>query len=138
MQSSGQISAAQPKQYVDALRPQPLPTAPLPFTLALAPQGFQPAYQELTPTEFHFCLAPPDQVDGDSATWVCVSHNESDQPPGGQRVQVGADQGDVTKDGDTVQLIVHRPGFGFLVTASENGPLNQEDLIRFAAGVAKP
>jgi hypothetical protein len=34
-------------------------------------------------------------------------------------------------------LTVHRPGFDFLVTADENGPLNREDLIRFAAGVVK-
>jgi hypothetical protein len=136
LESSGQISAAQLKQYADNLRMQPLPPAPLPFTLALAPQGFQPSYQELSPTEFHFCLAPPDQVDGDSTTWVCVSHNTS-QLSGGEPVVVGTDQGEISKDGNTVQLTVHRPGFDFLVTADENGPLNREDLIRFAAGVVK-
>ena len=67
---------------------------------------------------------------------MCVSHN-ADQLSEGEPVTVGTDQGEITKDGDNVQLTVHRPGFDFLVTANENGPLNREDLIRLAAGVAE-
>jgi len=135
----GQITAAQLKQYANGLEAQPKPPTPLPFTLALAPVGYQVAYQEISATEFHFCLAPADEVNGDSENLVCTSRNEAPEAHGGEPVQVGDYPGEIHRDHSygLVKLVVYRPGFEFSVTVSEDGPLNDEDLVRFAAGVTQ-
>jgi hypothetical protein len=129
------ITAAQVQQYANGLQAAPKPPTPLPFTLALAPEGYQVAYQEISPTEFHLCLAPPD--DSDMEQQVCTSRNEAPEAHGGEQVQVGDDPGEIHRSDGLVKLVVFRPGFEFVVVVNENGPLNDEDLIRFAAGVAQ-
>lgn len=140
LQSGGALSSTQVKRYADNLRSQPF-TVPPPFTLAVVPQGFQVIFQEihpeLTPDEFYFCLAPPTAAN-DNEAWLCMNRRaDSSQSTGGEPVQVGSHPGEITREDGRIILAVHPPGFDFAVTESGNGPLSEEDLIRFAAGVAK-
>jgi len=138
VRAAGQISATQVKRYADNLQNRTMPPPPLPIALTLAPQGFQVAYLEITTAEFQFCLAPPDEVDGDTETWVCVSRSQADDIRGGERVPVGSDTGELTRESGMIKLTVLRPGAQFTVRMSENGPLTEADLIRFAAAVRTP
>ena len=125
---TGSIGATQVHQYDEGLRVQQLPSPALPFKLALAPQGFQVAFQEIDPTEFHFCLAPAADVNDEGPSWVQSA---------GDPVQVGPDPGQIDYGTDNVTLTVLRPGFKFAVIEGLNGPLNEDDLIRYAASIDK-
>jgi len=131
------LTKAQVKQYADGLDPQPMDPSLLPVVLELAPVGYEIAFQEMhgQPDEFYFCLSPASEVDGDSETWLCLARRDF-EPTNGEPVQVGPDPGEIVRADGNVQVIVHRPGFEFAVTENENGPLSEEDLIRYAAGVA--
>jgi hypothetical protein len=137
VRGTGSTGATQLHQYAEGLRVQQLPAPALPFTLTLAPQGFQVAFQEIDPTEFHFCLAPPADLANEGPTWVCLSGGDNGLQPGGDPVRVGADPGRIAYDTDSVMLTVLRPGFKFTVVEGVNGPLNEDDLIRYAAGIDK-
>jgi hypothetical protein len=131
------LTTAQVKRYADNLTLAPL-HRPLPFTLALAPVGHRVSFQELHPQEFHYCLARPGGKPNEETAMICLSHNPS-QPPAAsaEPVQVGPDRGEISVADDVVTLLVHRPGFEFIVTESSHGQLSNADLIRFAAGVSK-
>ena len=132
------LTAAEVRSFAEGLQDQPMPPPPLPFTFALAPRGYEVAFQEIHPAEYHLCLAPPADVDNQGAeTWLCFARNTQSAPAGGDPVQVGPDPGQIVHDSGLSTLTVRRPGFEFSVVVSDDGPISQADLIRFAAGISK-
>lgn len=137
VRGTGSIGPTQVHQYAEGLRVQQLPPPALPFKLTLAPQGFQVAFQEIDPTEFHLCLAPAADVNDEGPSWVCLSGGANGLQSGGDPVQVGPDPGQIDYGTDNITLTVLRPGFTFTVIEGLNGPLNEDDLIRYAASIDK-
>jgi hypothetical protein len=141
VQGSG-ISSAQVLQYADGLADHPHTPRPLPFTLALAPQGYQVSFQEihpeLSPTEFYFNMSAPGQLNNqstDDAVGVVSTADIATQATG-ESITVGGYPGKINHDPDgQVTVYVLRPGFNYAVHEPHNGPLSDADLIRFAAGV---
>jgi hypothetical protein len=137
------LSSAQVRQYANGLADRPHTPGPLPFTLALAPQGYQVVFQEihpeLSPTEFYVNLSAPGQLNNqmtDDAVGV-VSTADIATEATGESITVGGYPGKINHDPDgQVTVYVLRPGFNYAVHEPENGPLSDTDLIRFAAGVA--
>jgi hypothetical protein len=143
LRGNGRITAAQTQRFADNLTNRPFPPGPLPFTFALAPEGYQVSFQELHPesttAEYHFCLAPPRELADLTSNWICVAYVKgAHSSTEGDPVQVGPDPGTIADNraGGYV-LTVNRPGFVFSVIVNKNGPLSRDDLIRFAAGITK-
>lgn len=142
VQGSG-LSSAQVRQYANGLADRPHTPGPLPFTLALVPQGYQVAFQEihpeLSPTEFYFQMSAQDQLNNqmtDDAVGV-VSTADIAKQATGTPITVGGYPAKINHDPDgQVTVYVLRPGFNYAVHEPEKGPLSDTDLIRFAAGVA--
>jgi hypothetical protein len=133
------LSATDAQRFADRLRAEPM-TTPLPFTVALAPQGYQVIFQEvhpeLSPIEAYFTLAPASYPDDlDTALGVFQAPDLAGST-GGQPLTVGGYPARLTIDKDGVRLIVLRPGFAYGVHEAVTGPLSVEDLIRFATGIA--
>ena len=73
----------------------------------------------------------------EGANWVCVAAAVVAERESGTPVTVGDDPGELIQGSGSVTLVVHRPGFTFRVTTSQQGPLSRDDLIRFAAGITR-
>jgi len=137
------LSSAKVQQFANGLADSPHTPGPLPFTLALAPHGYQVAFQEIhpevSPTEFYFNLSAPGQRNNqmtDEAVGV-VSTADIATAATGESITVGGYPGKINHDPDgQVTVYVLRPGFSYAVHEPKNGPLSDADLIRFAAGVA--
>lgn len=142
VQGSG-LSSAQVQQFAKGLADRPHRAQALPFTLALAPRGYQVAFQEihpeLSPAEFYVNLSAPGQMDNqttDDAVGVIGRANLAGQAKG-DPITVNGYPAKINRDVDgQVYVYVLRPGFAYAVHEPQNGPLSDEDLIRFAAGVA--
>lgn len=139
------LTPAQVEQYARGLSDGPF-APPVPFSLALAPKGYQPAFQEFHPEypqeEDHFCLAPPNKLlDQGSGAQLCVAVTaDAATPQDGDPVRVGNDPGVLNVSGGLRKLQVLRPGYPFFVimgTTDAGGTLSDSDLIRFAAGITK-
>jgi hypothetical protein len=136
------LSSAQVQRYANGLADRSHTPGPLPFTLALAPHGYQVAYQEihseLSPAQFVLLLSAPGQLSNQSTDdAVGVVSAGIGTKATGDSVTVGGYPGKINHDSDgQVTVYVLRPGFNYAVHEPENGPLSDADLIRFAAGVA--
>jgi hypothetical protein len=136
------LSSAQVQHYANGLVDSPHTSGRLPFTLAVAPRGYQVAYQEihpeLSPTQFVLLLSAPGQLNNqtsDDAVGVISAGIGTDAT--GESITVGSYPGKINHDADgQVTVYVLRPGFKYAVHEPVNGPLSDADLIRFAAGVA--
>jgi hypothetical protein len=134
------LTAAEVERYADHLGPGSSSAGRLPFTLTLAPEGFQVAFQEVyTPGQGVLCLAAPNEMDGERPTWVCIREHAADtQGKDSGAIRIGENgTGDLANSGEQVVLTVSYPGFELEVATGKQGPLNMDDLIRFAAGINK-
>ncbi|HEY7174882.1 MAG TPA: hypothetical protein VH442_08190 [Micromonosporaceae bacterium] len=142
VQASG-VSSAQVQQYAKGLADHPRTPGALPFKLTLAPHGYQVAFQEihseLSPTEFYFNLSAPGQLGNqatDDAVGV-VSTADIAKQATGTSITVGGFPAKIDHNSDgQITVYVLRPGFNYAVHEPQNGPLSDDDLIRFAAGVS--
>jgi hypothetical protein len=136
------LSSAQVQHYANGLADSPHTPGPLPVTLALAPHGYQVAYQEIHPelssTQFVVLLSAPGQLNDQSTDdAVGVVSAGIGTKATGDSITVGRYPGKINHDADgQVTVYVLRPGFNYAVHEPANGPLSDADLIRFAAGVA--
>jgi len=136
------LSSAQVQHYANGLADSPHAPGSLPFTLSLAPHGYQVAYQEihpeLSPAQFVLLLSAPGQLNNQStndAVGVVSAGIGTDAT--GESITVGKYPGKINHDPNgQVTVYVLRPGSNYAVHEPENGPLSDADLIRFAAGVA--
>jgi hypothetical protein len=136
------LSSAQVQHYANGLADRPHTPGPLPFTLALAPHGYQVAFQEihpeLSPAQFVLLLSAPGQLNDqstDDAVGVVTTGIGTEAT--GESITVGGYPAKINHDPNgQVTVYVLRPGFNYSVHEPENGPLSDADLIRFAAGVA--
>jgi hypothetical protein len=136
------LSSAQVRQFANGLADRPHTPGPLPFTLALAPRGYQVAFQEihteLSPTEFYVNLSAPNQLNNQlthDAVGVTSTADMASQATG-TSITVGGYPGKINQDVDgQVYVYVLRPGFNYAVHEPQGGPLSDTDLIRFAAAV---
>jgi hypothetical protein len=134
------LTAAEVERYADNLGPGNSSAGRLPLTPTLAPKGFQVAFQEVyTPGQGVLCLAAPNEMDGESHTWVCIRERAADtQGKDSGAIRIGENgTGNLVNSGEQVVLTVRYPEFEFEVATGRQGPLNMDDLIRFAAGINK-
>lgn len=135
------LSSAQVQHYANSLVDSPHTPGPLPFTLALAPRGYQVAYQEihpeLSPAQFVLLLSAPGQLNNqttDDAVGVVSAAIGTEAT--GESITVGGYPAKINHDSNgQTTVYVLRPGFNYAVHEPTNGPLSDTDLIRFAAGV---
>lgn len=140
--SGSNLSSAQVQHYANGLVDRPHTPVPLPFTLALAPRGYQVAYQEihreLSPAQFVLLLSAPSQLNNqttDDAVGVVSAGIGTEAT--GESITVGGYPAKINHDSNgQTTVYVLRPGFNYAVHEPTNGPLSDTDLIRFAAGVA--
>src|SRR5262249_41643865 len=140
---AGAISATDVQRYANGLTENPRTPTPLPFTMALRPQGYVIDFQEIHP-EFHvptfyFNMSTPADIDDQSAHSMLgvTASAENTAAATGTPILVGGYPAKINHDGDGfVTIYVLRPGFKYEVHESEDGPLSEADLIRFAAGIA--
>src|SRR5262249_12717435 len=121
----------------------PRTPTPLPFTLGLAPAGYQVSFQEVhpeySPTEFYFSLSAPNQLNDQltSEAVGVVSTGDLASPATGTAVQGNGYPAMIDRNADgIVTVYVLRPGFAYEVHERQDGPLSQADLIRFAGSVS--
>ena len=141
--SGSNLSSAQVQHYANGLVDSPHTPGPLPFTLALAPRGYQVAFQEIhsefSPTQFVLLLSAPSQLNNqttDDAVGVVSTPDVATQAIG-ESITVGGYPAKINNDSNgQTTVYVLRPGFNYAVHEPTNGPLSDTDLIRFAAGVA--
>lgn len=138
----GDLSVADVERYANGLTESPRTPTPLPFTIALAPIGYQVDFQEIhpeySPTEFYFSLTSPGQLNNQLSHDMLgvVSTADTASQATGTPIQVGGYPAKINTDSDgIVTIYVLRPGFVYEVHEFEDGPLSQADLIRFAAGI---
>jgi len=136
------LSSAQAQHYANGLADRPYTPGPLPFTVALAPHGYQVAYQEIhaefSPAQFVLLLSAPGELSNQSTDdAVGVVSAGIGTKATGDPTTVGGYPGKINHDSDgQVTVYVLRPGFNYAVHEPKNGPLSDADLIRFAAGIA--
>ncbi|HEU0241260.1 MAG TPA: hypothetical protein VFR11_18655 [Micromonosporaceae bacterium] len=136
------LTSSQVKQYANGLVERPHRPGALTFKLALAPHGYQVAFQEFdaepTGTETVFLLSAPDQL-GDQSTDDAVGLNirpSLEKEATGTAITVGGYPAKINEDAGQVTVYVLRPDFVYAVHEPVNGPLSNADLIRVAAGVS--
>jgi hypothetical protein len=143
VQAGGGLTSAQVRQFANGLADHPHAAGPLPFTVALAPRGYQVSFQEIhpeqSPTGFVFMLSAPGQLNNQSSNDQVGISNDGDiaGEATGTPIAVNGYPAKIDHDADgQVKVFVLRPGFNYMAHEPENGPLSDADLIRFAAGIA--
>jgi len=138
---SFEIPLADTLRFARELQPQPLPASGLPFTLALAPQGFVLSFVDL----YGLCLAPPTwSLPRRSSPGLCVSVSDSDSPylPNlDTPVLVAGLTGFLRRDSAGLHLDLGLAGGRLLTVVTSTGEgddrvfISDADLERFVEGV---
>jgi hypothetical protein len=139
--TSTNLTVADVERYANGLAEHPRTPTPLPFTLALAPVGYQVSFQQIdpltSPTAAYVSLSAPSHLDDRLGQDSVGVDNRADiaSQAHGIPIRVGDYPGLIATVDGFVTVYVQRPGDPYQVHETQDGPLSQTDLLRFAAGV---